>query len=260
MTTHKNTKYIFANWKMYVDFSESVMLAKQLAKKSKQFSANLSLAVFPSALSFTAVREEFAKTKVAVGAQNTHWVARGGLTGEISSEMFAGVGATYTLVGHSERRHMFHETDHEVRQKVEAALASHLTPVVCVGETAAERAAEKTEEIIEVQLRAAFDGIAWQKDKPIIVTYEPVWAISKGTEPGSGTPCDPDDAEMMHKRIDRFIRGLHSDVEPILLYGGSVRPHNAQFYVAQPHINGVLIGAASTKLDSLLEIIANVGA
>lgn len=248
-------RYLFANWKMYLNYEESAVLAKQLVKETKKMSSNVTMTVFPSALALAEVVETVKKTSIAVGAQNTYWVQQGGCTGEVSAAMYKAVGAEYALVGHSERRHLFHETNHEVREKIEAALAAGLTPVVCVGETKHERDDDKVEEVLEVQLRAAFEDIAWPADKPVIVAYEPVWAISKGTDPSAGTPCDPVDASKAHRIIEQFLRGLMPKAEIVLLYGGSVRPHNVSEYLRQPHVQGVLVGAASTKLEQWLEIV-----
>ncbi len=241
----KKLPHFFANWKMYLDYEESVALAKELAQQ--KFSG-IKMAVFPSALAAPAVAAELKNTGILVGAQNFHWVDRGGYTGEVSAGMYKNIGASYTLVGHSERRHLFHESNHETRQKLEAALAASLTPVLCVGETLPEREAHQTEEVVEAQLRAALTDLAWPGGQELIIAYEPVWSI------GTGLACEPEEAERMHKLIIKLTEGLIDSIEPTLLYGGSVRPENVSEYFLQQQIHGVLVGGASVKLESWLKI------
>ena len=250
MFTHNGKIYLFANWKMYLDYDESNILANALARGAKKFGDKIQMAIFPSTLSLYPVGQVLRDVGIGVGAQNVYWVDKGGYTGEVSAAMYRAVGCEYTLIGHSERRHQFGETDHDVREKMKAALASGLTPVLCVGETEQQRNTGKTEEVVEVQLRAAFDGLNWPKDKELIVAYEPVWAI------GAGVACDPDEAMRMHELIIKICKNLIKNSDPVVLYGGSVRPNNVVGYLSQPAIDGVLVGAASTKLDEWLEIIS----
>ncbi|MBI2037749.1 MAG: triose-phosphate isomerase [Candidatus Magasanikbacteria bacterium] len=240
-------KYLFANWKMYLDHSESEALALALAKKLT-LPEHIVMAVFPSALALSDVSKTLKDTPISTGAQNIYWIDKGGYTGEISAHMYKAAGCTYALVGHSERRHIFNETNHEVRQKVEAALAASLVPVICVGETEHERQSNKTEETIETQIRSAFHNIAWPENKELIVAYEPVWAI------GTGQACDPVEAERMHELIKKQVIAL-TGVTPVILYGGSVRPENVQQYLNNPNISGVLVGAASANIESWEAIV-----
>ena len=244
--TNKKT-YLFANWKMYLDYDESNILANALVGEAKNFSKNIKMAVFPSALALYPVGQAMRDAGLAVGAQNVHWVEKGGYTGEISAQMYKAAGCEYALVGHSERRHLFHETNRETRQKLEAILASGLTPVVCVGETLAERENNKTEEALEAQIRAAFQNLAWPKKLELIVAYEPVWAI------GTGENCDVSEAARAHELIKKQVAAL-TGVIPIILYGGSVNPKNIAGYLKNPRINGALVGSASVNLESWLEI------
>ncbi len=240
-------KYLFANWKMYLGFAESQNLASAIALEANEFSEDIKMAVFPSALAAKTVISTLEKTSVAVGAQNVYWVDKGGETGEISAAMYKAVGCEYALVGHSERRHLFHETNHEVRQKTEAVLAAGLTPVMCVGETEREKAGDKTAEVVEVQVRSALQDIVWPEDRELIFAYEPVWAI------GTGQACDPVAAERVHELIKKQVAALTTRI-PVILYGGSVNADNVNDYLKNPSINGVLVGGASTKLDSWLSI------
>lgn len=243
-----NKKYVFANWKMYLDNDGSLALASEVAEEFKNLPENIKMTVFPSALSFLSVVKNLQDTKVSVGAQNAYWVEKGGYTGEVSAPMYKSAGAEYVLVGHSERRHLFHETNHEVRQKVEAILSAGLTPVICVGETDKERESGKAEEIIETQIRSAFHNIVWPDGREIFVAYEPVWAV------GTGNACDPVEAERMHNLIKKQVVAL-TGITPVILYGGSVRPENAQKYLNNPDINGVLVGGASANLKSWKDIV-----
>jgi triosephosphate isomerase len=172
--------------------------------------------------------------------------------------MYKNSGAKYTLIGHSERRHLFHETNHDVRQKMEAALSAGLIPVLCVGETEKEREDDKTKETIEIQIRSALHALSWNKNKKLIIAYEPVWAISKGISPQeAGKHCDYLEAQRIHKFIKNLVFQLSKDLELVILFGGSVRPNTVKEYLQQPDIDGVLVGAASTKLDSWIEIVHN---
>lgn len=249
MSQHNNQYYLFANWKMYLDLAESVSLAAALKKEEANFASKVKMALFPSALAMNEVAKVMQGSQTAVGAQNVHWVDKGGYTGEVSAPMYAAVGGQYVLVGHSERRHLFHETNHEVRQKIEAVLGAGLTPVVCVGEKTEERDAGKTLEVVEIQLRAAFDGLTWPAGRELVVAYEPVWAI------GTGNACDPGEAEKVHQYIYNLMGKLMPGIIPVLLYGGSVRPNNVADYLHQEHVQGVLVGGASAKLESWMEIV-----
>lgn len=245
----RQEKYLFANWKMYLDHAESRALAQYLAEVSASWSSNqIAMAVFPSALAFAAVAEVLKDTPVAVGAQNVHWVEKGGYTGEVSAHMYSALGARYVLVGHSERRHLCHETNHEVRQKVEAVLSVGMVPVICVGETEKEHEENQALESIEAQIRSAFHNITWPENRELVVAYEPVWAI------GTGLACDPVEAEKMHELIKKQVVAL-AGVTPVILYGGSVRSENVADYLRNPNIDGVLVGGASANAHSWKEIV-----
>lgn len=245
----RQEKYLFANWKMYLDHAESRVLAQYLAEISASWSSDqIAMAVFPSALAFAAVADVLKDTPVTVGAQNVHWVEKGGYTGEVSAHMYSALGARYALVGHSERRHLCHETNHEVRQKVEAVLSVGMVPVICVGETQKEHEENQAVESIEAQIRSAFHNITWPENREMVVAYEPVWAV------GTGLACDPVEAEKMHELIKKQVVAL-TGITPVILYGGSVRPENVADYLRNPNIDGVLVGGASANAHSWKEII-----
>lgn len=243
-------KYLFANWKMYLGYDESVALASALVAQSG-ISEDIKMTVFPSALSFVEVTNALAKSGIATGTQNVHWLDKGGYTGEVSAHMYKAMDSQYALVGHSERRHLFHETNHEVRQKVEAIISAGMTPVICVGETGKEKEENKTEEVIEAQVRSAFHNIDWSQDAEIIIAYEPVWAV------GTGLACDPLEAERVHELIKKQVVALTGKT-PVILYGGSVNAGNVVDYLKNPNISGVLVGGSSAKLESWMEIVQAV--
>ena len=255
MSTHNNQFYFFANWKMYLDFNEANILAHAIASEHKQFSANVKMAIFPNALSLYTAGQTLKDVGIAVGGQNVFWEDKGGYTGEISATMYQAAGCDYALVGHSERRHQFHETNHEVRQKMQAVLESGLTPVLCVGETLKEREDGKTEEVVEIQLRSALQDIVWPTDRELIIAYEPVWAI------GTGAPDTPHDALSAAIYIRKVISEMHGSKVGTgikVLYGGSVSTANVADFVNQEGIDGVLIGKASTDKKEFVEILKNL--
>ena len=241
--------YLFANWKMYLDFEESNILANALAMEAKKFSKNLKMAIFPSALSLYSVSQVLNDVGIDTGAQNVYWVEKGGYTGEISAQMYKSSGCKYALVGHSERRHLFKETNEDTRKKMEAVLSAGLTPVLCVGETDKERADNRAQEVVAEQLQTALFGLTWPKDIELVIAYEPVWAI------GTGNNCEPKEAQKMHEFIKKQVEKIFPNQLVALLYGGSVRGNNVEQYLREPDINGVLVGGASAKLDSWKEII-----
>jgi triosephosphate isomerase len=244
--------FLLANWKMYLNVAESATLAKQFVKIAKKLPAMSTVVVFPSTLAFPTVYGELKKIKVGVGAQNVYWVEKGGYTGEVSAPMYAEAGATYALVGHAERRQVFHESNHEVRQKLESVLAAGLTPVICVGETAAEKKDEQTNTVLEAQLRAVFTNLIWPAKRELIIAYEPVWAI------GTGESCNPTVAEAMAERIMNWTKQLLSGSEPFVVYGGSVNPENIHNYIRLPHFSGVLVGGSSTKIESWQKLMEHL--
>jgi triosephosphate isomerase len=204
---------------------------------------------------FTALRAVAAAVKgsnIAVAAQNVHWDKEGAHTGDIAPGMLVEAGCTHVIIGHSERRQDRGETDEQVNRKVKAALAAGLIPIVCVGETLAEREAGKTQEVLERQLRGGFAGLTPQDFSRIIVAYEPVWAI------GTGRTATPGMAAESHRFIRGLVRqqfgeGVASALR--ILYGGSVKPDNVGGLMAQEEIDGALVGGASLKADSFVALV-----
>ncbi|HLD31450.1 MAG TPA: triose-phosphate isomerase [Patescibacteria group bacterium] len=238
-------KYVFGNWKMYLNAAETVALATGL--KNETVEEKVSVAVFPLLLSVQDTAEILKNTEWRVGAQNVSWTPQGAYTGAVSALMFKDIGCEYALVGHSERRHIFGESDTAVRKKIEACLDAGLTPVLCVGETKEEKDEGKREYRLKKQLYTALDGLTLNGRIPLIA-YEPVWAI------GTGTPCLPADADDVQGWIKKEAQ-QYLGTEPVVLYGGSVTPENVLSYLTLPTCDGVLVGGASTKQDSFLALI-----
>jgi triosephosphate isomerase len=206
----------------------------------------------PPAISLAVVATALTGSAIAVGAQNMHYAEEGAFTGETSAAMIAAVGAAYVLIGHSERRQYFNETDETVNQKLHTALRHGLLPILCVGEVLAERESGLTEEVLIRQVSKALLNISPAHAAPIAIAYEPVWAI------GTGKTATPEMAAQAHLLIrSEVARRLDRDVADRLriLYGGSVRPDNASSLLNQPEIDGALVGGASLKPETFAQIV-----
>jgi triosephosphate isomerase len=230
---------IAGNWKMHMGPESAREYCREFAGVLPAVSGTVLL--FPPALSVAAVWDGLADRGVAIGVQDIHWEENGAFTGQISAPMAVEAGAGYALVGHSERRHVFGETDEETGRKVAAAVKAGLVPVLCVGETLEERRAGRVEEVILRQLDAGLAGVDDTAVAGMLVAYEPVWAI------GTGETATPDDAADAHGRLRARLRQrIGDDAEAVpILYGGSVKPHNAAELLAAADVDGVLVGGAS---------------
>lgn len=239
------------NWKMYKTPADT----EQFFDKFNSLVAaaqHCDILICPPALDLTTAVAATRGTNVQIGAQNLYPGKEGAFTGEISGHMIVSAGASHVLIGHSERRQFFHETDASVFQKTKAALAAGLTPVVCVGEMLAERESGKTEEVLVTQFRGGVGGLTPDEFAKIVIAYEPVWAI------GTGKTATPQIASEAHAVIRKqaasaFGDGAAQDLR--ILYGGSVKPDNAKALMAQKEINGVLVGGASLDPDSFAKIV-----
>ncbi len=238
-----------ANWKMHlgpVEGRELVhsVLARVRARQDR------TLLFFPPAVSLPAVAAEVAgRHDAAAGAQNIYFEPKGAFTGEISASIAAEAGAKWVLVGHSERRHKFGETDAEAGQKVQAALGANLEPMLCVGEKLEERQAGQTETVVLRQLEAGLAGLDAASVARVTIAYEPVWAI------GTGLNATPADAATVHRAIRRWLDGhTPAATRHRILYGGSVSAKNARDLLAESEIDGVLVGGASLDADSWVSI------
>lgn len=244
------TKVVAGNWKMHMGPRDTRAFFGDFSPGLDE-DGDPTVIVFPPAISIqAAVSSPDRDPTIAIGVQSLHWEDSGAFTGEISAPMAVEAGAAYALVGHSERRHLFGETDEEVGRKVAAALRHALIPVICVGETLEERRAGRMEEVVLRQLDAALDGVG--KEAVFVVAYEPVWAI------GTGETATPDDASRangtLRKRVGDHLGPRAAGAVPIL-YGGSVKPENAVELMASPGVDGVLVGGASLHAVSFARIV-----
>ena len=243
-------KVVAGNWKMHHGPAATRSFFTRLRVPDEPA---VDVLVFPPSVSLAAAASAVdGWRQVGLGVQNIHWERSGAYTGEISAAMAVEAGAAFALIGHSERRHVFGETDEEVARKVTAARAAGLVPVVCVGETLDERRAGRVEEVILRQLDHALeaDGVA---DGRLLIAYEPVWAI------GTGETATPGDASAAHATLAARIHerlGARSESAVPILYGGSVKPDNAAELLAAPHVGGVLVGGASLDPESFSAIVA----
>jgi len=243
--------FIAGNWKMHKDINEAVALAEDL-KARVGSESDVDVGVCVNAVALQAVASALKGTNIVVGAQNMYWEEEGAFTGEISAKMILSAGATHVVIGHSERRHVFKETNDEVRKKVDAALGAGLSPILCVGELLEEREANKTEEVVKTQVESALSGRSADDVRKTTIAYEPVWAI------GTGKTATPDQAQDVHKFIRSLLesgwdKALADDVR--IQYGGSVKPANVDGLMSQPDIDGALVGGASLKGESFEGIV-----
>ena len=242
---------IAANWKMYKTPAEAKAFVEAFLPLVAGHTRD-EIALFPSPVLLPTVIAAAAASNVAVGCQNMHFAEEGAYTGETSVVQLLAVGATHTLIGHSERRQYFAETDEIVNKKLHTALKHNIVPIVCIGEVLAERESGQTESVLKTQVTGAFAGIAPESAAPIVIAYEPVWAI------GTGKTATPEMAVDAHKIIRAEVaKLLGQDVANAMriLYGGSVKPDNATALLSQVEIDGALVGGASLKPDSFTAIV-----
>jgi triosephosphate isomerase len=252
MTMHARKPLIAANWKMYKTPAESIAFTKTFIPLAGRH-PHVEVVLCPSPTSLAAVVEAAANNPIRVAAQDMHWLDQGAYTGETSPLMLKALGVTHVLIGHSERRQYFNETDTTVNLKLKSALAHGLIPIVCVGEHLAQREANQTAEVLELQTAVALEGIDPAIATPLIVAYEPVWAI------GTGRTATPEIAEEAHKIIRAQIaKSLSPELAAStrILYGGSVKPDNAASLCCLEDIDGALVGGASLDPASFAQIVA----
>ena len=241
---------VAGNWKMNKNAAEGRALVEALKNGIAGLEA-AEIVVCPPFTTIGSVVEAAAGSAIGVGAQNIHWEASGAFTGEISADMLKTSGVQYVIIGHSERRQYFGETNETVNKRLKAAIAAGLTPIVCVGELLEEREGNKTEAVLSEQIRVGFAGIDAKDAEKIVVAYEPVWAI------GTGKTATPEMAQEAHAFIRGELRALFGNVADAMRiqYGGSMKASNARELVAQPDIDGGLIGGAALKADDFIALI-----
>jgi triosephosphate isomerase len=243
---------VAGNWKLYKTAPETRRLIMALRNKLLAVSTRAEVVVCPPFPSLETAVDAARGSAIKVGAQDVFWEAEGAYTGEVSTAMLEAVGVEYVIVGHSERRHVFGETDDDVGRKLRRVLAGSLVPIVCVGEVLAEREAGRTGEVVSRQVAAAFGGVAPESAQRVVLAYEPVWAI------GTGRTASPEMANEVHVLIRERIAGILSRTvaETVrILYGGSVKPDNAAALMSQSDLDGVLVGGASLDAGAFSEIV-----
>ena len=245
-------KYVIAgNWKMYKTNSEAIQLAEAIKGKTSSIQKT-QMIICPPVTALSAVSAVVKNSNIAVGAQNMYWEGQGAFTGEISSEMIKSTGASFVILGHSERRQYFHETDETVNKKLHCAIRTNLSPIVCIGESLEQREEGITNDIINDQLEGGLKDITADQMVGKIIAYEPIWAI------GTGKTATPDQAQDVHSFIRTKLQSMFDDETSksvVLQYGGSVKPSNAHDLLQQSDIDGALVGGACLEADSFSEII-----
>jgi triosephosphate isomerase (TIM) len=245
-------QFIAGNWKMNTNRASAVVLAEGVVKAVASV-ADVDIAVCPPSCYLEAVGKALAGSKVGLGAQNMYHEKEGAFTGELSGGMLVNMGCEYVILGHSERRQIFGETDAAINEKVHTALAVGLIPIVCVGELLGHREAGKTLDVIERQFAGSLANLTPEQMAKVVIAYEPVWAI------GTGKVATPQQAEEVHLALRKIMTEHYnaSLAEGVVIqYGGSVKPDNAAELLGQPNIDGALVGGASLKVDQFLGIIA----
>ena len=243
--------FMAGNWKMNKTVEEALGLVREL-KASLSGVKAVEVAVAPPFTALYAIHKELEGSPIHLAAQNLYWEEKGAFTGEISPLMLKEIGCHYVILGHSERRQFFGETDETVNRRIKAALARGLKVIFCIGETLKEREEGKTFSVIERQVKGGLKGFGDQEMKNMVVAYEPVWAI------GTGKTATPEQAEEVHRYIRGKLEKLYSrqvSEEIRIQYGGSVTPENIKGLMNQPNIDGALVGGASLKADSFCKIV-----
>lgn len=246
----KRKPIIAGNWKMNMTPSEAVKLVKELMPLVKD--ADCDVVICPPFVDIPAVCEILENTNIKVGAQNAHWAANGAFTGEISAAMLSELNVKYAIIGHSERRQYFGETDDTVSSRAKAVISQGIIPIICVGESHGQREAQETDAVLSKQITAAFNGIPASDAPHCVIAYEPIWAI------GTGRTATEAMANETIGMIRSLIRNLYSDevAESLRIqYGGSMNARNAKPLMAMPEIDGGLIGGASLKAFDFSEIV-----
>ena len=249
MTTR--TPLLAGNWKLNCLQDEARALAEAIVAGCDGV-AGREVLIVPTFTSLAAVHEDVAGTPVALGAQDLYWERSGAFTGEVSAPMLADAGCSHVVIGHSERRQYFGDTDDTVAHKVAAAVAAGLRAVMCVGETLEQRERGDTMKVIGSQIKGGLAELAADRYEHLIVAYEPVWAI------GTGKTATPEQAEKVHAQIRNLLAGATSPAaaeKTRILYGGSVKPDNVDQLMACPNVDGALVGGASLKADAFLRIV-----
>jgi triosephosphate isomerase len=244
--------FIAGNWKMFKTVHDAVVYVKEFRSLVKDVEG-VEIVLAPPFTAVHAAVEAARNSNIGVAAQNLHWEREGAFTGEVSGPMIKEAGAEYVIIGHSERRTLFGDTDQTVNRKTGAAIAAGLVPIVCIGETLAEREAGETLSVLDRQIKAGFEGVTGEQVGALVIAYEPVWAI------GTGRTATSAQAQEAHAHIRQRLRqwfGAPAADECHVIYGGSVKPDNTKDLISQPDVDGALVGGASLDIRSFFEIVS----
>jgi triosephosphate isomerase len=245
-------RIIAGNWKLNKTASETRRFLLTLRNKIAGMDALPEILICPPSVALETAIDAARESGIAIGAQNAYWESTGAFTGEVSTEMLESLGVSHVLIGHSERRALFGESDENVNRKLLKVLSGTLTPIACVGEMLEDREAGRTEEVVVGQVKSALMGVAHEHARRIVLAYEPVWAI------GTGLTATPGQANVVHGLIRRSVGAIFDGAvadELRILYGGSAKPDNAAGLMAESDVDGLLVGGASLDADSFAEII-----
>lgn len=243
--------FIAGNWKMFKTVHEGVVFAKELRNIVKDVTG-VEIVVAPTFLAVYGVAEALRNANIGVAAQDMYWEREGAFTGQVSAHMIKDAGAEYVIIGHSERRQLFGETDVTVNRKLQAALGAELTPIVCIGETLVEREGSQTLSVLDRQIKDGLDGLTGAQVADLVIAYEPVWAI------GTGRVATAAQAEEAHAHIRNRVRqwfGADAAEHCHVVYGGSVKPDNVAELMREPDVDGALVGGASLAIKSFADIV-----
>ncbi|MCM3358689.1 triose-phosphate isomerase [Psychrobacillus sp. MER TA 171] len=242
---------IAGNWKMYKSLSEAKQFANELKEKQID-TTNVEAVICAPSLFLESLVNETKGSFISIGAQNMHEEKEGAFTGEVSGHQLQDIGVSYVVIGHSERRQYFNETDESVNKKAKAAFEYNLTPIICVGESLEQRESNETESIVSAQTTAALEGLTEEQVKNTIIAYEPIWAI------GTGKTATADDANDVCRAIrETILDGFGEEVSSAvrIQYGGSVKPENIVELLSKEDIDGALVGGASLQVDSFVKLL-----
>jgi triosephosphate isomerase len=246
------TPIIAGNWKMYKTVADTVKYVKEFRVMVKDL-ADVEIVLAPPFTAVHAAAEAARNSNVIIAAQDLHWEREGAFTGEVSAQMVREAGAEYVIIGHSERRTLFGETDTAVNQKTVAAFAAGLTPIVCIGETLDQRDRNETMDVLDRQIQKGLEGLTGAQLELLVIAYEPVWAI------GTGRTATPAQAGEAHTHIRGRLRqwfGADAADKCHVIYGGSVKPENAKDLVGQADVDGALVGGASLDIKAFFDIVS----
>ena len=252
MSTAKRRLIIAGNWKMHTDVVDGASLVAEIIERTESLALAADLVLCPPFTHLAVAATQLSRCAISLGGQNMHQAPEGAYTGEVSARMLLTSGCRYVILGHSERRTYYEETNHSVNEKVKSAIAAGLTPILCVGETLEERETGRTEQVVAEQVRMGLSGAKPETADGLVLAYEPVWAI------GTGRVAKPDQADRVHGHMRAVIADMFDDDfagRIRIQYGGSVKPENAGMLMSCPHIDGALVGGASLDASSFEAIV-----